>query len=123
MPHSLHGYFLRPGQPDHPVIFAVDRDRDGGSFSARHVRALQHGEVIFSMLASFKGPRPAATYEPPPRREVPPPEELEPSGWDALVETRGGRPGARSTGTPAPTASGAGCRLRSPTTRCCTPAR
>jgi acyl-CoA thioesterase-2 len=88
MPHSLHGYFLRPGQPDHPVIFSVDRDRDGGSFSARHVRAIQHGEVIFSMLASFKAPEPAASFEPPQRREVPPPEEFETRGWDALVETR-----------------------------------
>src|SRR5947209_1633191 len=53
MPHSLHGYFLRRGRPDRPVVFHVDRDRDGGSFSARHVRAVQDGEVIFSMLASF----------------------------------------------------------------------
>jgi acyl-CoA thioesterase-2 len=88
MPNSLHGYFLRPGQPDHPVIFSVDRDRDGGSFSARHVRAIQHGEVIFSMLASFKTPEESKTFEPPILREVPPPEEVAPSGWDALVETR-----------------------------------
>ena len=87
-PNSLHGYFLRAGRPDHPVIFAVDRDRDGGSFSARHVRAIQHGEVIFSMLASFKEPESAATFESPVVREVPPPEELTSFGWDALVETR-----------------------------------
>jgi acyl-CoA thioesterase II len=87
-PHSLHGYFLRAGRPDHPVVFAVDRDRDGGSFSARHVRALQHGEVIFSMLASFKTPEASPTYEPPPWRDVPAPDDLEPSGWDTLVETR-----------------------------------
>ena len=53
LPHSLHGYFLRPGLVDRPVILHVDRDRDGGSFSARHVRAVQDGEVIFSMIASF----------------------------------------------------------------------
>ena len=53
LPHSLHGYFLRPGRVDRPVILHVDRDRDGGSFSARHVRAVQDGEVIFSMVASF----------------------------------------------------------------------
>lgn len=88
MPHSLHGYFLRPGQPDHPVIFSVDRDRDGGSFSARHVRAIQHGEVIFSMLASFKVPEESPTFEQLPWREVPPPEEVESRGWDALIETR-----------------------------------
>ena len=88
LPNSLHGYFLRPGRSDHPVIYAVDRDRDGGSFSARHVRALQHGEVIFSMLASFKVPEAAATYEMPPWRAAPPPEEVEPSGWDDLVDSR-----------------------------------
>ncbi len=53
VPHSLHGYFLRPGRADRPVILHVDRDRDGRSFSARHVAAVQDGEVIFSMLASF----------------------------------------------------------------------
>ena len=42
-PHSLHGYFLRPGRPDRPVILQVDRDRDGRSFSARHVVAVQRG--------------------------------------------------------------------------------
>jgi acyl-CoA thioesterase-2 len=53
LPHSLHGYFLRPGLVDLPVVLRVDRDRDGRSFSARHVAAIQDGEVIFSMLASF----------------------------------------------------------------------
>jgi acyl-CoA thioesterase-2 len=53
-PHSLHGYFLRPGRPDHPVILQVSRDRDGRSFSARHVVAVQHNKVIFSMSASFQ---------------------------------------------------------------------
>ena len=52
-PHSIHGYFLRGGRPDRPTIMAVDRDRDGASFSAWHVDALQEGEVIFSALASF----------------------------------------------------------------------
>lgn len=86
--HSLHGYFLRPGQPDHPVIFSVDRDRDGGSFSARHVRAVQHGEVIFSMLASFKVPEEAKAIEFSNPKTVPLPDEVASSGWDALVETR-----------------------------------
>jgi acyl-CoA thioesterase-2 len=52
-PHSLHGYFLRPGDSRCPVVFAVDRDRDGGSFSARRVVALQDGEVILNLAASF----------------------------------------------------------------------
>ncbi|MFI0961285.1 acyl-CoA thioesterase [Streptomyces sp. NPDC021080] len=53
LPHSLHGYFLRPGNASRPTVFQVDRDRDGGSYSARRVVALQGGEVIFSMSASF----------------------------------------------------------------------
>src|SRR5947209_17175677 len=53
IPHSLHGYFLRAGRSDQSTIMVVDRDRDGRSFSARHVNAVQNGEVIFSALASF----------------------------------------------------------------------
>ena len=53
LPHSFHGYFLRAGRVDLPIIFEVDRDRDGRSFSARHVVAVQDGEVIFSMITSF----------------------------------------------------------------------
>jgi acyl-CoA thioesterase-2 len=52
-PHSLHGYYLRSGEADHPTIMQVTRDRDGRSFSARHVVALQRGEAIFTALASF----------------------------------------------------------------------
>ncbi|HVM65923.1 MAG TPA: acyl-CoA thioesterase domain-containing protein [Acidimicrobiales bacterium] len=62
-PHSLHGYFLRPGRIDRPVILHVDRDRDGRSFSARHVAAVQDGEVIFSMLASFHVDEPSAELD------------------------------------------------------------
>jgi acyl-CoA thioesterase-2 len=65
LPHSLHGYFLRPGTADRPVILRVARDRDGGSFSARHVVALQNGEVIFSMSASFQTPKPGAEWSTP----------------------------------------------------------
>ena len=52
--HSLHGYFLRPGDPEAPIVFVVDRLRDGGSFSTRRVNAVQHGETIFVMSASFQ---------------------------------------------------------------------
>jgi acyl-CoA thioesterase-2 len=51
--HSLHGYFLRPGQPDRPTMLLVDRVRDGRSFTTRRVSAVQRGETIFSMAASF----------------------------------------------------------------------
>jgi len=51
--HSLHGYFLRPGKPDKPAVFLVDRIRDGRSFVTRRVTGVQDGEAIFSMSASF----------------------------------------------------------------------
>jgi acyl-CoA thioesterase II len=52
--HSLHGYFLRPGDAKAPTVFLVERLRDGGSFVTRRVNAVQHGETIFSMSASFQ---------------------------------------------------------------------
>ena len=52
--HSLHGYFLRPGDASEPTVFIVERTRDGGSFATRRVNAIQHGEIIFSMGASFQ---------------------------------------------------------------------
>src|SRR4029450_6359486 len=52
-PHSLHAYFLLPGDPKVPIIYDVDRIRDGKSFTTRRVVAIQHGEAIFSMSASF----------------------------------------------------------------------
>src|SRR5918994_5703535 len=52
--HSLHGYFLRAGDPRVPVLYEVDRLRDGGSFTTRRVAAIQHGRAIFSLEASFQ---------------------------------------------------------------------
>ncbi|PTW63510.1 (3S)-malyl-CoA thioesterase [Breoghania corrubedonensis] len=52
--HSMHGYFLRPGDPSVPIIYDVERIRDGRSFTTRRVVAIQHGEAIFSMSASFQ---------------------------------------------------------------------
>ncbi len=52
--HSLHGYFLRPGDPGLPIIYEVDRIRDGKSFTTRRIVAIQKGEAIFSMAASFQ---------------------------------------------------------------------
>ena len=51
--HSLHAYFIRPGDPEIPVIYQVDRARDGGSFTTRRVVAIQHGKQILNMSASF----------------------------------------------------------------------
>ncbi|RUV66327.1 MAG: acyl-CoA thioesterase II [Mesorhizobium sp.] len=52
--HSLHGYFMRPGDTKVPIIYQVDRIRDGGSFTTRRVVAVQHGQAIFSLEASFQ---------------------------------------------------------------------
>ena len=53
-PHSLHGYFLLPGDPHAPIIYEVDRLRDGKSFTTRRCNAIQHGRAIFSLSASFQ---------------------------------------------------------------------
>lgn len=52
--HSLHGYFILPGDIDHPILYQVDETRDGGSFTTRRVKAIQHGREIFVMAASFQ---------------------------------------------------------------------
>src|ERR671913_179356 len=52
--HSLHAYFLRPGDPTIPVLYEVDRIRDGRSFTTRRVVAIQHGKPIFNLAASFQ---------------------------------------------------------------------
>jgi acyl-CoA thioesterase II len=51
--HSLHGYFLLAGDPEHEIIYDVERIRDGGSFTTRRIKAIQHGQAIFAMSASF----------------------------------------------------------------------
>src|SRR5437763_6364661 len=51
--HSLHAYFLRPGDPAVPILYEVDRIRDGRSFATRRVVAIQHGRAIFNLSASF----------------------------------------------------------------------
>ncbi len=74
--HSLHAYFLRPGTVDKPVVYEVDRIRDGRGFTTRRVRAIQNGRAIFSLSASFQVPEegPEHQSEMP---LVPPPEEVE----------------------------------------------
>src|ERR1700748_2914459 len=74
--HSLHAYFLRPGDPRVPILYEVDRSRDGHSFTARRVVAIQHGKQIFNLAASFQTPEPGFQhqFEMP---NVPPPEQLE----------------------------------------------
>src|SRR5919205_4566285 len=54
--HSLHAYFIRPGDPRVPIVYSVDRIRDGQSFTTRRVAAIQHGKIIFVLAASFQLP-------------------------------------------------------------------
>jgi acyl-CoA thioesterase-2 len=75
--HSLHGYFLRRGDFTKPIVYSVDRSRDGGSFSARRVVAVQNGEQIFICSASFQEPETGLEYQAT-MPSVPPPEELKP---------------------------------------------
>lgn len=89
--HSLHGYFLLAGDPTQPIIYEVERIRDGGSFTTRSVKAIQHGRAIFAMSASFQKEEEGfehASSMP----DVPPPEALPSAGeliaklMDALPE-------------------------------------
>lgn len=73
--HSLHGYFLLAGDPSVPIIYDVERIRDGGSFTTRRVKAIQHGRAIFSMSASFQKLEEAFDHQST-MPEVPPPEAL-----------------------------------------------
>jgi len=61
--HSLHGYFLRRGDMDAPIIYEVDRSRDGGSFSNRRVVAIQHGRPILNLAASFQVPQDGLSHQ------------------------------------------------------------
>jgi acyl-CoA thioesterase II len=61
--HSLHGYFLLPGDPQTPIVYEVDRIRDGKSFTTRQVAALQHGQAIFSMGVSFHRDEPGFSHQ------------------------------------------------------------
>lgn len=75
-PHSMHGYFLRPGDAARGITFAVDRIHDGRSFSTRRTQAFQEGVPIFSMIASFQIADEGLEHQEPMPTDVPPPEEL-----------------------------------------------
>ncbi|MEW6476291.1 MAG: acyl-CoA thioesterase II [Actinomycetota bacterium] len=81
--HSLHAYFLRPGDPSVPIVYEVDRIRDGKSFTTRRVVAIQHGEAIFNLQASFHVEETGLDHqvsmpEAPPPESLPRADELEP---------------------------------------------
>ena len=84
--HSLHAYFLRPGDFNAPIVYDVDRSRDGKSFTSRRVVAIQHGEQIFHMSASFQ------VEEQGEEHETPMPEVLPPEAVTDLESYAGQRP-------------------------------
>lgn len=75
--HSLHSYFIRPGDPKLPIVYKVERDRDGASFSTRRVVAIQKGRPIFNMAASFHLPEQGLEHAVTAPADVPHPETLE----------------------------------------------
>jgi acyl-CoA thioesterase II len=75
--HSLHAYFMRPGSEDHPIVYQVVRDFDGRSFATRRVIALQRGQPILNIAASFQRPEEGLAHQDA-MPDVPPPEDLRP---------------------------------------------
>ncbi len=73
--HSLHAYFLLPGDPSVPIIYEVERIRDGGSFTTRRVKGIQHGRAMFSMSVSFQKAEAGFDHQTP-MPDVPSPEDL-----------------------------------------------
>ena len=78
VPHSMHGYFLRPGDASQGITLAVDRIHDGRSFSTRRTQAYQNGVPIFSMIASFEAETPGLEHQAEMPADVPGPDAFEP---------------------------------------------
>ncbi|WP_234686082.1 acyl-CoA thioesterase II [Bradyrhizobium monzae] len=76
LPHSLHGYFIQPGDPKVPILYQVERLRDGKSYSTRRVTAIQHGNAVFSIMVSFHAEEEGAFDHQDKMPEMPPPEKL-----------------------------------------------
>jgi len=97
--HSLHAYFLRPGDPTIPILYEVDRIRDGRSFTTRRVVAIQHGQAIFNLSASFHVAEEGIEHQTvqigddvPPAESLPTLRELLDPVWDRVPEWYGTRP-------------------------------
>jgi acyl-CoA thioesterase II len=88
--HSLHAYFLRPGDPTKPILYQVDRIRDGRTFTTRRVVAIQHGNAIFNLAASFQ-PEESGPEHQMEMPEAPDPESL-PDPQERLAQVKGDLP-------------------------------
>jgi acyl-CoA thioesterase-2 len=89
--HSLHAYFIRPGDPSIPIVYNVDRLRDGRSFTTRRIVAIQHGKAIFTMSASFHVFEEGVEHQAAVMPAVPAPETL-PTFQDRMFELVGAHP-------------------------------
>ena len=76
--HSLHAYFILPGDVEAPIVYEVEKLRDGGSFTTRRVTAVQHGRPIFNASLSFHRDEPGLEHQPGPPEGVPAPDDLTP---------------------------------------------
>ena len=86
--HSLHAYFLRPGDPSTPIIYEVDRIRDGRSFTTRRAVAIQHGRPIFSLAASFQRHEEGFDHQQPVPEGIVPPDEIPRMPGDFAIDVR-----------------------------------
>ncbi|MEV7808205.1 acyl-CoA thioesterase II [Microbispora sp. NPDC088329] len=94
MVHSLHAYFIRPGDPAVPIVYNVERVRDGRSFTTRRITAIQHGKAIFSMSVSFHIEEPGVSHQAARMPGVPHPETL-PTFQQRMLDVVGDEPGWR----------------------------
>jgi acyl-CoA thioesterase-2 len=91
MVHSLHAYFIRPGDPAIPIVYNVERIRDGRSFTTRRVVAVQHGKAIFTMSASFQAPEEGISHQAATMPSVPAPEAV-PTFQERMLNVVGDEP-------------------------------
>ncbi len=82
--HSLHAYFILPGDLKIPILYKVERPRDGGSFTTRYIHAIQNGKVTFSMMASFQKDQDGFNHQIEMPENIPGPEKL--ISWDDIIE-------------------------------------
>ena len=105
--HSLHAYFIRPGDPTVPLVYVVERVRDGRSFTTRRVTTVQHGKTIFTLSASFHRAEPGFEHADA-MPAVPAPEEIGADRRPAAPSVRARRP----TSTPGQPRSTSGTSAR-----------
>jgi acyl-CoA thioesterase-2 len=86
--HSLHSYFIRPGEPRIPILYKLERERDGASFTTRRVTAIQHGRAIFSLAASFQAREDGFTHQDPMPATKGPEGLLSEREWNERAGTR-----------------------------------